>query len=905
VKEKLLQIIEKEQVNDIIPFLQSLTVEERKKLSTTIKQNIKDCTTYKNGNGLQGSNNQFIILSIAAFVCFDFNEYKRNLIQVSYLNSGFIKFHEYTQKKLMQQIRIDDILEWHQPEWMSEFINNKRTNNELHDFTYEEIMRWSKKGYITLSPELIAATLQSHPFLHVEQKNNFRYLMRPERLLEHTETLSEHIWQLFSYPTNIHYDMYYGLENEDDNWNKIFRQLAAEGHLDRSRLLKECLLASRHPEFKKPQVNWFTDLFNDLQPSTGELLSLQNELIQSLTVTESKPVNNSLNYIKEICTNPAFDLSGFLEIAPVLLGSSVKAILNNTLAISEKLLKAYPGCRQAICAILSGGFIHTDESVQKKLAKLLATFGEKEHLNTQLSVYSDQILSSVRPLLADFLDVQDEEEPFVRQIPDMQIQAPLPHLRPDNKIPRLTQFDDFLFFAGQIFENNEPWHIFMLPVYIQQFHAELTPDRLIQLEPVFKQAAKCIDVWNPRIGLTDRTFAAFLLSYGRMLDARFPGTSPYLEKLKKENTLQISTWRNQIGNMELYPFYFILLKTLDNLRAGTSAELLSTPTHAPLWIDPEILVRRLICYQQQGLTPNSFDMQLAILRSVPENTEAVLRLASKELTGELHDLMVYLFNPDDTTPSRVEQPAWWMCAAISKHPHIVPAQTNDWGYNSIPLEYLTANFKWETHGNEFDFTELTIKLPEYPIKNPLEKTFLPEYYCAMSQSRYLWAGDVARLVSSIPYNSDTIIAHFINHIRNYNMMDSTEKASIISALRAFIDLRLPLSGMGYLLLSLSLFAPDKEIKDYGVSLWMEQVEQGTMDNPQLARTIARLLHTPWLPLKRFIDQLETNMLNISTLHNKALEELLGSFFTAIGQKKLTNLKKLKEIYSELQAINNV
>ncbi len=63
--------------------------------------------------------------------------------------------------------------------------------------------------------------------------------------------------------------------------------------------------------------------------------------------------------------------------------------------------------------------------------------------------------------------------------------------------------------------------------------------------------------------------------------------------------------------------------------------------------------------------------------------------------------------------------------------------------------------------------------------------------------------------------------------------------------------------------------------------------------------MADLLHTSWLPLKRFIDVIEIGMTHISNLHDAALEELLSAFLQEIGQKKITNLKKLQQIYQEL------
>lgn len=892
MKDTFIQLVQEEKVDDIIPFLKSLTPEERNELVPTIKE-------YTINHSI--SNIGYIMLSIAQFVCFNLNDYKRHRIDISYLSSGFIKFHEYTQKDIMERISIDDILEWYQPYWMSKFINDKRTNRDLKDFTYDEVMRWYKKGYITPSPELIVATLYRHPFVFEMYKTPMHYVMRPEKLLEYRETLSGDIWLFFDYPSNINFNMFYGLENEDDNWNKIFRQLVAEGRLNRIWVLEECLRATVKQSFNKLQINWFVDLFNDLQPTTEELLTLQSKLFDSLTSPQSKAISNALGYIKKIYTEPTFLFDDFFLRIPILLESNTKAIVSSTIAIIELLLKKQPAHKDILCFVLTIGFISIDEGIQKKLAKLIVKYGERSVVAPQLIGYANQILSTVKPLLADFLEVpaSSKEPQKKRQIPEMEVQSPAPLVSSANVIPHIATFDDFLFFAGQIFENNEPWHIFMLPVYIQQFHAELTSERIIQLEPIFKQAVKCIENWNARIGLIDRTFAAFFLSYGRLLNTQFPDASEYLQKLSQEGFLNMSNWRDKISNSELRPFYFVLLKVLDSIRSGNPYHLLSTPTHAPLWIDPVTLVHRLQAAQQQGQTPNGFDIQQAILRCALDATDEALQLAKEVLTGELRDLMVYLFEANAQPPLSVEHPAWWMCAALVKHPHTVPAQTELWGFGAIPQVYLTGNFEWTIAENNYGAMKLKLQLPTHQIESSPETKFLPEYYYSMLHSRFLWAGDVVRLLASAPYYSDTILAYYLNRILAYNTLDSGEKASLINGLHTLIDLRLPLSEMGYLQLAFCLFAPVKEIKDYAASLWTEQVQVGYLNHAHLGHKIAELLQVQWLPLKRFIDVIEINMLHTSTLHDRALKELLSVLLTELKDKPIRSLKKLSQVYKEL------
>ena len=63
--------------------------------------------------------------------------------------------------------------------------------------------------------------------------------------------------------------------------------------------------------------------------------------------------------------------------------------------------------------------------------------------------------------------------------------------------------------------------------------------------------------------------------------------------------------------------------------------LLSTPTHIPMFIDPAILIQRLKQYQQADVEPNSQDMQIALSRTVLDETTAqLLSTITQELEGE-------------------------------------------------------------------------------------------------------------------------------------------------------------------------------------------------------------------------------------------------------------------------------
>jgi hypothetical protein len=484
---------------------------------------------------------------------------------------------------------------------------------------------------------------------------------------------------------------------------------------------------------------------------------------------------------------------------------------------------------------------------------------------------------------------------------DLQTTSVPPLIREDNKIPGIGTFDEFLHFAVQAFDNNEPWHCFLLPVFLQKFRNQITAGTVIQLEPVFRMALKTIDSWSPRTGLLDRTFAVFFISFAKYLAGKYPGSSTYLNRIVTENVSDLSTFQDSFRNCnELYPSYFILLKVLNALQNEEKFMILSTPTHAPLWIDPLTLIKRIRYYQEHNLQPFHFDMQQALLRCAPDDPDGkALQAAHELLPGELRDLMIYLFDKEAEIPSEITAVSWWMCAATDKNHYQALKKLKEWEYDNIQEEYLTGKFKWKTKDNGCGVTTLKLTIPSFSIKTPAKHIFLPEYCYSLFRSRPLWPGDIIRIMASLPNNNDAIVVHILNGVRNYNAPDSSEKASMINALQILLELHQPLSDIGYLLLAVAFFVSDKTIQDYAASLWIDHVLYGMIDQSVLGRKIAELLHSKWLPLEHFTTLAETKLLHISHLHNKAMNDLLTSFLHNMGEKTLPNPEMLLKIHDDL------
>lgn len=850
--DELKQIYINRKTDEIVPFLKKLTPKDKKELQPRLEDLLR-ISNFRHSKEP--------IFYAAALVCCNKIQYK-----------DLTRWAHYEGLEIY-----NEILDWHNPDWFSDFINEKYNGHPF--IPYHLLVEWEEKGYITLKPETIADAL-AYELTDLDKC---------------PITLQKHIWHIFEYETTINWTDYH----RNGNSSGSIVSFTEEGKIDRKRILKECLLTANR-NFNKNLTGWFVDLFNELKPTGEELLSIQPELFGTIHSTQSKAINNALNHIKTIADSETFEVDEFITYIPILITSTVKATVKGVIDIAEKILKNRKDIASAICAALCDGFISKDETIQKKLAKLLARYGDKDLLKEPLSVYTTHILKSVEPLLSGFnnpIATNENPVPLVEETT-----APLSLIREDNKIKRIASFEDYVFFLNRAFENNQVYDILFIPVYIQQFHKQITPDNLYMLEPAVKKAIQTTTSWSHNIGLIVKFYASFFTHYVTYLTEIYPEASGNIKQLMDKQNDKFITWKSKYMFPETYPHYYMMLKVFDCIKKEETFNLLSVPTHAPCWIDPVTLVQRLSEYQQQGKEPFSYDLQYALQQCALDNTDEALELAKKELNGELQDLMIFLFDKNTKAKKEVGHPSWWMTASITKDPHTVPDYTQEWGFAEIPEEYLIGNFKWDITKDNYGDPVLQIVLPPYHTKDP-EKSTVTQYMYSRFRGRTIQSGDISLLMYTFPYSHDTVNGHVILQTGTIKYITSDHINIQHNALAALLDLHLPLSKMDSLLVSYNMLSADKTNRSLAAEIWMAAVQRKHVCSEQVGKDIGVMLNGKLFPAKRLTDLIENNMSIGSPLINRNLDSLMTAMLSEI-KTPITNLKKLQQIHNELKALNS-
>ncbi len=867
MKERLYEILNKEKKHEIIPFLKELTAEERKILVPTIRKlnrEINKIVMTKNSYHTSGSAEQHSIIDIASFVCMDQKHYGKNYW-------SFFNDKEQTDK----------ILEWGCPSWFSDFINDS-VDAEFTAFNYQDILGWTKKGYVKPSPELLGYHLSN----------------QPSDLEKSPETLETHFWYLCEFPSKS-LPFY-------KEWLPLVQKLIARNKIDRTRFLKECLLAANR-NFNKNVTGWFMEAFNSLKPTHEELILLQDELLAGLASLQSKAVNTMLVHLKKIVADPEFKTAEFTHFLPNLLSSEIKTVVISSLSVTEKILQRKKDEAEDLGMALSAAFVSKDESIQSKAAKIIHKYiPVTDGIKDTLTHYSDNILANVKPVLAEFIEESYQE------LDEVEVES-LELISEEAELQGPENFEDLMFFLPQAMENPGTYHYDLAIAGMIRFAGDADAESVKLFEPVFQKACKTIsNKWE--VPYFNVILCNMIIHYGLSLLEKYPVQLKNLEKIyartcEDEATREAYTGYHKklgpledifVGGLAMEPLRQIAVYAFRKIMAGDKTPLLSTTTHAPCWIAPVTLVERFEIYQKEGVDPDPMDVQLALQRCSLERTTEALQLAGR-LKGEYKDLLLFFLDKKAVPQGTFEHPSWWMTAGITRSPQTVFKEFKDFGYNNIPDEFLSGTYNWKTVDsgkNSYYPVELDIKIPKYHLEKRKHPLFL-EYFIA-EQTLF---SEIPFFMWSFPNTPGNVLAKIIKTGLYYSgLAEVYEKGLVLNTVQALYELKKPLDEMGRLFLGTVLLNGDKVIRGTAAEIWLEQVSYEVMNNKRLGEIIGLHEKLEWAPVKRFTDVVQHQMLNVSREHNQALEELIVYILLQM-ETPVTNLKRILDIYYEILSLN--
>ena len=334
---------------------------------------------------------------------------------------------------------------------------------------------------------------------------------------------------------------------------------------------------------------------------------------------------------------------------------------------------------------------------------------------------------------------------------------------------------------------------------------------------------------------------------------------------------------------------------LENRKKKNKLPFLSTPTHAPFYIEAEVLMDRLLQYEAQGENPDLHDLVVACNRLLFKDVSA----AAKEKAGLLKGvyapaIQYYIGLTDKVQPTEELLPLWTQITRI-KHPDkefvafantsakdfptvIKPFIIDFWiktrKQSDVTFHYLNLEDNWN---NNFDMKQKATKYP-FPYYNT-------------GNSRKGWGTDKLYQYSLNPHYPEAQILRYIASYAKGN--ESGDIEYMQTSMQVLLENHLPIYHSGWLFVAAALLFEKKPTRDMAAAYILECLDNGA-NLFLLAQYIGKLLAEQYAPISRFME-----FLDIPTREPKvkAFQKAVVEAYLPLAEKfdkKPTNHKKLVE-----------
>ncbi|MCT2561326.1 DUF6493 family protein [Chryseobacterium herbae] len=810
IEDELKSIYLNYRIKEIVPFLIKLTPKEKKETAVVLKKFL---------NKDWGHNHVSMLAALACSTHRD--EYAK-------LSPGYYAVPIHLA---------DELFESYTPEWLG------NSYQFLRNIDYLKVMEWQHTGYLTLNDE-IAAHLLSESLVSNHTAD--------EILFTYPETLDAHIWLLFQYNSNITYHY-----KNEKNWKVFFKDLIHKNKIDRLKVLQSCLDAVSL-NFSKDHNMWFLELFSYLEPSSKEVLALQDSLFSVFHAPQQSLFVPVLKILNSVITDSDFKENDFLNASSTLPGLQIKNILNTWLQTVEKIAKNNKKYREEICLFVLPVFMSKDASIQTKAVKIILKYGDSnsEKFKNELQAYTESLLSDTKIALEKFLISNNNEATELVETEE------LDSWHVSQPISPIENISDFIFFAPQVFSKNEPNDFDLFLDALLRFNTEISEEHFTQLEPAFKAALKV----KGSVGM-HHLYATFFIAYGLL---KLKKGAPVLNEAKKEFPA-LENWIGKRTPLIFKAYHQFLLGIFDLLKQEKILPLLSIADHTPCWIDIRLLIDKLKIYQDQKEFPVPFDLQRAVLRVRKENFGEAQKYAQKQLTEEYVQLLDPVFNPE-------------YYKNLYEESHLEGSFDRKLGIRKIYKGYVTE---------EIPELTVTIENKEIPGDAPLLDHLFNSYHGIYDQ-------DLIRILYTAPCFSGSVFAKKYNETLS-NAVYQYDSRTNTEFLDAWMKLDLPCQKAHYLFLSAAMFSKDKTFSGTAFEAIIHKIVSEDFDPGILGIMIGEKISHGLATVKRLTDGL-SGLIGLNPSHNRALEKLLIPILIAIDHP-VFNLKKILEMYYELLHLN--
>ncbi len=747
----------------------------------------------------------------------------------------------------------------------------------LNEFTFHILWTLYQKGIITYNGKLFIEKFFFWNNKHITDEPFVNFLLENKEISEKIFAIvPQHITQEVPYPSEA--------------WKELYHILQAKGYFADRSIVGSHIEALLNP-YKKNVLDFFCRIIETLEPTTQDLLSHQSTLFALLSSDKTSVINFVMKLIKQIADEKAFDFQSFAD--NFALCFATQKIAKSQLIGLDILAKHYkkqpptnPDYREQLAVL----FTVPDTKLQEKVASLLTSYFNEEGLAEVVAPYQDYLKGKAQELLSP-TPVPPSEGKGASLNQDNDLSSQLPDCPPSGKsaraeyvgglephtpspeiAPSPRTWDDLLFLIGDCIRERSPLALDLFFEGLSQLQAQIPADFSKQISPYQKQLGdqpfefttyrKCmrwvIDVWEGKASLSDDIFGRKLYN-----------PTPFLREKTKR----------------------LLLK----IKQGNSLPFVSTPTHAPFYIDPLTFLERIAQYEKAGKSPMLEEVVVGLNRLLPtEITEAQKQLALS-LTGEYAPALQYYFEVSKTiTVTDTTRVLWGQVLRLKDidglFPELeIPQKPNLQGL--VRPFYLKYEVK-PTKINGVERNKIILednwdkKYSTYSLYNDLGAN----YYNVSPMSKGK-DEDIDYGLSLNPrYIDGWLCKYLLTYAQGVEGESLTEATRVMSLL---LQYNLPIYHGGWLMVATCLLSERKNLRDLAAEYILLSLQREETLS-YLAEAIGTLLAHKYAPIARFVEFLDlpTRDPKIKAFQKAVVEAYLP--LAEKQEKKPTNHKKLVE-----------
>ena len=664
--------------------------------------------------------------------------------------------------------------------------------------------------------------------------------------------------------------------------------LAEKGYFKGTQVLANLLEVLLSP-LKTSTANSYCRLIEDFNPTTEELLPSQHTLFALLSSDKTSVVNFAIKLIKQIADEKDFDFQSFADnFALCFTTQKIAKTQLIGLNILEKYYKKQaptnPDYREQLAVL----FTVPDVKLQEKVANLLITYFNHEGLPEVIAPYCDYLKGKAQDLLQSLPSPTSSEN---SENSENSHTSHTPLSLGEGSGERI------LFLLGDCLRERTAATIDLFFEGLVQLQDQLPENFKEQLAPYITQVNGMY--------YTNVQLAALQLLLAGWVEDR-PLESP--EDWKKMNTQvrrlnteeeeplkQACVLHNVWYLRDEIPYLLYKVRaTLNKLKAGNKLPFLSTPTHAPFYMDAETLADRLLAYQTAGKEVDLDDLVVAcnrlLLSTITPEAQEKIRL----LSGQYTPALSYLFGLSDVvTPTEEFLPLWTQITRL-KHPDKVFTEFE----TTTAKDYLSAVkpfFLSYEIDSELKWFYLEKKYINSPYNDYQRGTFekeedrLPYNYYNAGAFQIFDVDTLRYTISLNPQYVDVLLGKYTPPW--VGVSDAETYRNLQVPLQLLLEYDLPVHHGGWIFIGMALLHDKKETRDLAAEYILRAISRDE-DLSYLQHFLADILAQKLTPINRFVEFLDmpTRDPKIKAFQKAVVEAYLP--LAEKQEKKPTNHKKL-------------